>query len=124
MHRSDAHAAAVAQGAGLPRTIAHDPAFAQDGIAEMLHGFAARRSNAIAQPGVLALRADDGPHWRVEFGGERILAGSDDAPDADATVAGSSSDIYLWLWNRPSDVHIMGDQDVAARWRTVRVRWS
>jgi len=126
IHRSDAQAAAaIAESSGRnPSTTLHDRAFAQDGIAEILLGFAARRSNAIAQPGVLALCAADGPHWRIELGGERIAAVPDEAPDADAVVSGTSSDIYLWLWNRPSAATVAGAADVAKLWRTVRVRWS
>jgi hypothetical protein len=40
------------------------------------------------------------------------------------TVAGSATDVYLWLWNRPSRVDITGDPTVAERWKRVRVRWS
>jgi uncharacterized protein (TIGR03083 family) len=124
IHRSDAQAAALVTSPSPQRQIRHDPGFAQDGIAEMLLGFAARPANAIARPGVLALRAEDGPHWRVELGGECIVAVPDQAPDAHATVTGTSSDIYLWLWNRPSDAVVSGDESLAGAWRTVRVRWN
>ena len=43
---------------------------------------------------------------------------------ADATVSGSVSDIYQWLWNRPAEVGILGDPAVAARWQKVRIRWG
>ena len=89
----------------------------------MVRGFAARRSNAIAQPATLALRPTDGDAWLLRFGGERIIAETREA-DADASVRGSSSDIYRWLWNRPSDVVVDGDVSVAELWRSVRVRWS
>jgi uncharacterized protein (TIGR03083 family) len=102
--------------------------FAQDGIAEMLHGFAARRRNAITAPGTVSLRpTDDGDAWRMTFGGETIIAdraASDTS--ADAMVTGSSSDLYLWLWNRPAaQVKIAGKEELARLWtETVRVRWS
>jgi hypothetical protein len=36
-----------------------------------------------------------------------------------------SSDLYLWLWNRPSGALVDGDHDVARLWaETVRVRWT
>ena len=90
----------------------------------MLLGFAQRRSNAIATAGTIALRPDDGgPAWLVTLGGERIAVAESDA-GADAVVAGSSSDLYLWLWNRPSVADVSGDADVADQWRTVRVRWG
>jgi len=125
IHRSDAQAAAtvVEDSARKPNTILHDRELAQDGIAEMLLGFAARRSNAIARAATLALRPSDGDAWLLTFGGERIVAEKIEA-DADASVRGTSSDIYLWLWNRPSDVHVTGDAAVADLWRSVRVRWS
>ncbi|MDT4970898.1 MAG: hypothetical protein QOG22_1041 [Pseudonocardiales bacterium] len=117
MHRADAESAS---GAITP----FDAAFAQDGIAEMLHGFAQRRSNAIATAATIGLRPDDGGNpWLVTFGGERIGAVESDG-DAVTVVAGSSSDIYLWLWNRPSAAEVTGDTDVGKQWRTVRVRWG
>jgi uncharacterized protein (TIGR03083 family) len=119
IHRADAESAA---GDITPFPVA----FAQDGIGEMLHGFARRRSNAIDAPGTVALRPDDGgTAWLVTMGGERLGAveAAADA-DADATVNGSSSDLYLWLWNRPADVTISGDASIAERWRQIQVRWS
>jgi uncharacterized protein (TIGR03083 family) len=103
-------------------------AFAQDGIGEMLHGFAARRRNAIGEPGTVLLRpSDGGDAWRMTFGGETIVANCvpDDA-HADAVISGSSSDLYLWLWNRPAaQVDITGNEQLARLWtETVRVRWS
>ena len=116
VHRADAQAA---QGSVTPFAAG----FAQDGMAELLLGFAARKSNAIEREATLALVASDGPSWRVVLGGERIIAAESDEP-AGTTVRGSSSDLYLWLWNRPSAVTVVGDETVAALWRTVRVRWS
>jgi uncharacterized protein (TIGR03083 family) len=119
IHRADAESAA---GDITPFPVA----FAQDGIGEMLHGFARRRSNAIDAPGTVALRPDDGgTSWLVTMGGERLGAVEVAADaDADATVNGSSSDLYLWLWNRPADVTISGDASIAERWRQIQVRWS
>jgi uncharacterized protein (TIGR03083 family) len=117
IHRADAESAS---GAITPFA----PSFAQDGIAEMLHGFAARRSNAVSTPGTIALRpTDGGVAWLVTLGGDRIAAEPSDA-DADAVVGGSSSDLYLWLWNRPAEVTVTGDAALAELWRTVRVRWA
>jgi uncharacterized protein (TIGR03083 family) len=117
IHRADAESAA---GAITP----FDVDFAQDGIAEMLLGFAQRRSNAIAEVGAIALRPDDGgAPWLVTLGGERIVAAASGG-DADVVVSGSSSDLYLWLWNRPSGAELSGDADLAKQWRTVRVRWG
>jgi uncharacterized protein (TIGR03083 family) len=118
VHRADAEAAA----GGVAD---FDANFAQDGMAELLRGFAARKSNAIAQAATIALHATDGPSWLITLGGERIAAESA-APGvaADATLGGTSSDLYLWLWNRPSDVTLTGAREVAELWRTVRVTWT
>ncbi|HJQ43596.1 MAG TPA: maleylpyruvate isomerase family mycothiol-dependent enzyme [Jatrophihabitantaceae bacterium] len=117
MHRADAESAA-----GDITPFAAD--FAQDGIAEIVQGFAARKSNAIDTPGVLGLAASDGPNWRITLGGEHIVAEPGDIADASATVIGRSSDLYLWLWNRPSAATVSGDELLAQQWREVRVRWS
>jgi uncharacterized protein (TIGR03083 family) len=117
VHRADAQCAA---GAITP----YPTAFAQDGIAELLQGFARRRSNAVATPGRIALRPDDGGSpWLVTLGGDKTMAEPDDGA-AEGVVRGSSSDLYLWLWNRPAQVAVTGDASLAAAWRQVRVRWS
>jgi uncharacterized protein (TIGR03083 family) len=119
IHRADA------EGAGGEVT-PFSAAFAQDGIAELLHGFARRRSNAVAQPGTIGLDALDGPSSLITFGGERIEAAeAEDLTGTDVTIRGLSSDLYLWLWNRPSEAVVDGDEQVAALWGgAVRVRWS
>jgi uncharacterized protein (TIGR03083 family) len=118
IHRADAEAAA---GDVTP----FDAVFAQDGIAELLHGFARRRSNAISRPGTIGLDAADGPSWLITLGGERTEATpTEDLLGTDVTVRGLSSDLYLWLWNRPSEAVVDGDVTVAGAWRAVRVRWS
>lgn len=117
VHRADAQAAA---GTATP----FDPDLAQDGIAELLTGFARGRPFAVATPGTLALAASDGPSWLVTFGGERNdCRESADLTETDVTVRGSSSDLYRWVWNRPSEATVEGDHDVAGRWGgTVRIR--
>jgi uncharacterized protein (TIGR03083 family) len=128
IHRADAEAAA---GEVTP----FDATFAQDGIAELLLGFAVRRRRKpIDRTASIALRASDGPAWLVRLGGDRVdaVTGSDgdaevaDSADrADLVVRGSSSEIYLWLWNRPSTARVDGDEAAAQLWRdSVRVRWS
>jgi uncharacterized protein (TIGR03083 family) len=117
IHRADA------QGAAGDRNV-FDAGFAQDGIAELLLGFAARKANAIPQAATIGLRADDGPSWLITLGGERIVAEQADDVRADVTVSGPSSALYLWLWNRPSTATVTGDAATAALWRQVRVRWS
>lgn len=119
VHRVDAEGAA-----GEASVIG--TAFAQDGIAEILHGFAARRARQATTAATIGLAVTDGPSWLITMGGERIeSAESADPPAADATVRGGSADIYRWLWNRPSAAAVEGDPGVAALWASaVRVRWS
>lgn len=116
IHRADVEAAA---GAITP----FDPEFAQDGLHELVGGFARGRPFAARRPGVLVLAASDGPSWRVEFGGERnvITQVDADVPSADASVRGTSSELYLWAWNRPSSALEAGDADVLACWQRIRI---
>lgn len=120
-HETAIHRADVESASGAVTAVPTN--FAQDGIAELLLGFGARRSNRVATAATLGLVASDGPSWSVRFGGERITAEPTDSP-ADATVSGTSSDLYLWLWNRPSAASVAGE-DVARLWSdTVAVTWS
>jgi uncharacterized protein (TIGR03083 family) len=119
IHRADAEAAAGAvSGFG--------PAFAQDGIDEVLRGFAARRRRKPApRTAELALRCTDGTSWAVRIEGESVVAGPHPQPNGELLVTGSSAELYLWLWNRPSRAHLDGDETVAQLWRErVQVRWS
>lgn len=126
--RRQAHETAIhrvdAEGAAGDEVTLFDTTFAQDGIAEIVRGFAARRSNE--RKATLGLDAADGPSWLITFGGERIEADeSEDLVGTDVTIRGVSSDLYRWLWNRPSDAVVDGDAEVAAEWsNTVKVRWN
>ena len=116
VHRADAQAAA-----GVEVT-AFDPDFAQDGIAELVAGFACERSFATDCAGTLALVCTDGPTWLVTFGGERnIVVETDDVRAATATVTGTSSALYLWTWNRPAPVWVSGDDSTIRLWRRIRI---
>lgn len=116
IHRADAQAAAGSQ------VTAFDPDFAQDGLAELVAGFALRRSFASETPGTLALACTDGPSWSVTFGGERNIAvQADDLPAANATVTGTSSALYLWTWNRPAAVDVVGDNTPIDLWKRIRI---
>lgn len=116
IHRADAQAAA-----GRSVT-AFEPDFAQDGIAELVGGFALQRSFVSRTPGSLALACTDGQSWLVTFGGERNVAvQTDDVRGATATVTGTSSALYLWTWNRPAAVDIVGDSTTIDLWKRVRI---
>ncbi len=116
IHRADAESA---RGPITP----YEDAFANDGIDEMLTGFAARRRRtSAATPHTLALRlGDDG--WLVTFAPDGIKS-VPGAEDAECTVSGTASDVYLWLWHRPANVQLSGEAAVADLWQAVRVRWS
>lgn len=121
-HETAIHRTDVVAAAGEP--VEFPAGFAQDGIAEVLFGFAHRRREPAARRVTLALDASDGPSWLVRAGGGRVEV-EQGTGDADARVAGSSSDLYLWVWNRPSAAVVAGDQAAAKLWAdTVQVRWS
>ncbi|MGH8962248.1 MAG: maleylpyruvate isomerase family mycothiol-dependent enzyme [Jatrophihabitantaceae bacterium] len=120
-HETAIHRADAERASGDPTPYRAD--FAQDGMAELLLGFAARKGNAVESPATISLAAIDGPSWLITFGDGRICAREDGGP-ADATIIGTSSEVYSWLWNRPSEVQIEGYGEVAALWRAVRIRWG
>jgi uncharacterized protein (TIGR03083 family) len=108
MHRADAQLAAG-------DTPSFDAAFAADGIAELFEGFFPRgyrkrlRSDDPTTIAVVASDVDDawlvrvGPEGAVAERGSRDGGGSEQLRDANATVSGSASDLYLTLWNRRAD---------------------
>jgi uncharacterized protein (TIGR03083 family) len=116
IHRTDAQAAA-----GSVDPI--DEALAADGIDEVVVGFGGFRREF--EPGTIDLLPVGAAPWRLLLGPAGVSTASPDGDGgADVTVSGSASDVYQWLWNRPAEVDIAGDADVAARWRRVRVRWG
>jgi uncharacterized protein (TIGR03083 family) len=139
IHRYDAQSAAVA---GPPRPAdAFDPAFAADGVDELIMGFAARRryrpraDDGDGGPRSLAVRAQDAAGgWHVRLGDDGAavapvsrLDGRDD-PAADCTLHGPAAGLYAFLWNRSdaarAGLTITGPPHVLAGWTdSVRVRW-
>ena len=110
-----------------------DPAFAADGVDELLMGFVARsvrRGNWAGLDGSLAVHADDG----TAGGADWLIAGGQDAPGvsrgtgrADCDVTGPASELYLMLWNRgPADrLRVTGDPGVLAAFgRALQITWS
>jgi uncharacterized protein (TIGR03083 family) len=148
IHRVDAERAAStanqpASAAGPPAGAAgaaapedgtlFDPAFAADGVDELLMGFLARgirRGSWAGLDGSLAIHADDG----TAGGADWLIAGGTDAPSvsrgtgpADCDVAGLASELYLMLWNRgPADrLRVTGDPAILATFgRTLQITWS
>lgn len=118
IHRADVESAS--------RAITPFPVeFAADGIGEVVNDFATRRRSFrhVEAPRTLALRPDDADGLTVTLAPDGVHS-RPGADDADATVSGTASDLYLWLWNRPASVEVVGDQDVADLWQRIRVRWS
>jgi uncharacterized protein (TIGR03083 family) len=115
IHRWDAEEAQ-----GIARPI--DDTLARDGIDEMLMMFRedpAYGDNKERRHGqTILLREDPGARrWLVSFTPSSISTSADEGP-ADVTVAGSASDLWLFIMGRrwPEEMHIEGDQDLAASW--------
>jgi uncharacterized protein (TIGR03083 family) len=119
----------AAPGDGTP----FEPAFAADGVDELLMGFLARniqRGNWAGLGGSLAIHADDG----TAGGADWLIVSDPDAPGvsrgtgrADCTVAGPASDFYLMLWNRgPADrLRVTGDPAILAAFGcALQITWS
>ncbi|MFH8838006.1 maleylpyruvate isomerase family mycothiol-dependent enzyme [Streptomyces sp. NPDC017868] len=120
VHRADAESALAAGPGPL------DPAFAADGIDELLVRFHARDRSRVRTPEPRTLRVrttDTGDVWtvrltateppRTERGGQGA-----DGP-ADTELSGPADQLYLALWNRlPLDaVTVTGDEELARLWR-------
>ena len=115
VHRWDAEDAQ-----GIARPI--DDALARDGIDEMLMMFRedpAYENNKDRRHGQkILLREDPGPgRWLVSFDHSGVTTSADGGP-ADVTVAGTASDLWLFIMGRrsPEEMHIEGDKDLAASW--------
>jgi hypothetical protein len=103
---------------------------AADGIDEQLRGFLSRpRGRLVSDPPVsLGVRATDtGDAWTIRIEPDRRVVASG-AGDADCTVTGAASDLYLLLWNRRAadrTVGVAGDATVLDLWRErATIRWS
>jgi uncharacterized protein (TIGR03083 family) len=135
IHRYDAQSAAPG-GAPTPSGV-FDAAFADDGIDELIMGFAARHRYRLRGDGTrsLTVRATDtGNGWQVRLAdGVTTVARCDQAgigPGAcDCSLEGSAAGIYAYLWNRSdaaaAAVTITGAPAVLDVWHSsVRVTWS
>ncbi|MEU9444301.1 maleylpyruvate isomerase family mycothiol-dependent enzyme [Streptomyces sp. NPDC048304] len=123
VHRVDAESARGGTRSGI------NPAFAVDGIDELLRGFHARPKSRVrsAEPRVLRVRATDtdGAVWTVRLSQEPPAATREAVGDADCEVAGPAAELYLALWNRQPFPQVTGVQAVAELWRErSAVTWS
>ncbi|RSO08581.1 hypothetical protein DMH18_20945 [Streptomyces sp. WAC 06783] len=123
IHRADAESAL---GAGITPSA---PAFAVDGIDELLMGMVARRPEALRTdtPHTLRIRAtgEATGAWTIRLSDaqpqvERTTdAQESTAATPDCEIEGPAPDLYLTLWNRRplDDLTITGDTTVAQLWR-------
>jgi uncharacterized protein (TIGR03083 family) len=122
IHRVDVE---LARGSASP----FPPAFAADGIDELLMGFARRgkRGLVAAAARTLAIHAADvGKSWSVRFGpdGGEVER---DGNDGDCIVSGQAVALYLLLWNRgdATGVEVTGDRSLLEGWPAVmHVTWN
>lgn len=124
IHRVDAESAA-GDVAGFP------PAFAADGIDELVLQFANRPGREIpirTQRSMLVRTTDVARSWRIVFSPEGFRNRADPPPaDDEVDLAGAASDLYLALWNRRdvTGLTVSGATDLIELWKhSVRVRWS
>jgi len=122
MHRVDA------ESPGSKITEFH-PAFAADGVDELLSCFMTRphpRTPKISRPSSVHVHATDtGDNWYIEISPEAVVTSRRSSP-ADCTITAAAGDLYLLLWNRRSDedISVDGDRDLLALWRKdVQIRW-
>lgn len=129
VHRFDAQTALGAEAAPMPEPA---PAFAADGIDELLCGMHTREKSRVRtpEPGVLRVRATDtGDVWSVRLSDQAPRVERAAEGPADCELSGPAAQLYLTLWNRlPADVPKVtasGDVRLARLWReTSAVTWS
>lgn len=105
------------------------PAFAADGVDELLQCFLPRRGTKLrSEPartiGVHATDTNDA--WTVTASDEpaKVEIG---VGEADVVVRGKAADLYLLVWNRRGldGVDVTGDASLLDQWRSdVTIRWS
>jgi uncharacterized protein (TIGR03083 family) len=115
VHRLDAEHAA--HGDDVPHLV-YEPAFAADGIDEVLTVMVAAHV-ATSTGTVLVHAADAGRAWLVTFTeGTRPEIGKATELHTDASVVGTADAVYRALWKRPSTAVVNGDQALVAALRT------
>lgn len=132
IHRFDAQQAGRS-GAPDPK-IAFGPAFAADGIDEVIAGFAARVSGDGTARDLLVRATDTAGAWRFSLPAEGRARIRRCRPDeatgtVDCELSGVASGLYLVLWNRcaPEEASLTatGDLRVLHAWNGgVRVGWD
>ena len=121
-HETAIHRADAEQAVGKAYASAFEPAFAADGVDELIMGFLARNISRGSWPGLdgsLAIHAADG----AVGGADWLVAGGPGEPgvsrgtgQAGCDVTGPARDLYLTLWNRrpPDGLLVTGDPGILA----------
>ncbi len=105
------------------------PEIGADGVDELVMGFASRRGNRLRAdpPRTLGFApADADAAWLVRIGPDGATAARERG-EADCTLRGSASDLYLLLWNRREldGIEVDGDASLPDLWRrSVQVRFD
>lgn len=124
IHRIDGEWATGASGTPF------EPAFAADGVDELLVCFVTRRKTGLTAdpPRTLRVTATDADgDWDAVVGPERVVTVPGGTGPADVAVRGEASDLYQALWNRPitSPLDVAGDAPLLELFLDkVHVRWS
>lgn len=106
----------------------YPPAFAADGVDEMLCGWLDGSKGRLRfdRTATLAIHAADADrHWHVRIESDGARASREEAA-ADCELRGPAGDLYLLLWNRlrldQTAIAVSGDGEVPGLWRqTVRI---
>jgi uncharacterized protein (TIGR03083 family) len=131
-HETAIHRVDAEQAAGKASAPAFEPAFAADGVDELIMGFLARNISRGSWPGLdgsLAIHVADGAagcaDWLVA-GGPAEPGVSRGTGPADCDVTGPARDLYLTLWNRhpPDGLQVTGDPGILPAFgRTLQITW-
>lgn len=115
MHRVDVQ---LAVGYGVSE---FEPAFAADGVDELLMGMAPRRFSraGLDRTRTVAITPlDANVAWTLRVSPAEIAAHRSADDDADLNVFGLACQLYRWVWNRAEDheVSLRGDLSLADLW--------
>ena len=121
IHRYDAQSAGP-DGPPDPATV-FAPAFAADGLDELIMGFVPRNRRLRGGTWSLAIRPTDAPdRWNVRPGPDRTAVARSDAA-ADCVLSGPVAGLYAFLWNRcparQAGIEVTGDDSVLATWNSI-----
>lgn len=114
-HETAIHRVDAEQAAGRASRV--DPAFAEDGVDELLTGFLPRGKKLKAAAPRTLLVSTGERHWRVAIGPEPAVTEVSAPEPVDATITGPAETLYLALWNRlPWHELSVSDEGLPAFW--------